>query len=101
MSVVKINAISVPEGAGPELEARFAARLGAVERMPALFPRHYLVSAVDNDNSYSLRHYRYPPVQESRQSDPHTQAQLVQCFTSLYINTREKEREGENGVYRY
>jgi heme-degrading monooxygenase HmoA len=34
MSVVKINAISVPEGAGPELEARFAARLGAVDQMP-------------------------------------------------------------------
>lgn len=34
MSVVKINAISVPEGAGPELEQRFAARLGAVENMP-------------------------------------------------------------------
>ena len=31
MSVVKINAISVPEGAGPELESRFAARAGAVE----------------------------------------------------------------------
>lgn len=31
MSVVKINAIDVPEGAGPELEARFAARMGAVE----------------------------------------------------------------------
>lgn len=34
MSVVKINAIAVPEGAGPELEKRFAARLGAVENMP-------------------------------------------------------------------
>jgi heme-degrading monooxygenase HmoA len=34
MSVVKINAISVPEGAGSELEKRFAARLGAVENMP-------------------------------------------------------------------
>ncbi len=34
MSVVKINAISVPEGAGEELERRFAARLGAVEQMP-------------------------------------------------------------------
>jgi heme oxygenase (mycobilin-producing) len=31
MSVVKINAIEVPEGAGPELEARFAARLGTVD----------------------------------------------------------------------
>ena len=30
MAVVKINAIDVPEGAGPELEKRFAARAGAV-----------------------------------------------------------------------
>jgi heme oxygenase (mycobilin-producing) len=34
MAVVKINAIDVPEGAGPELEARFAARKGAVENSP-------------------------------------------------------------------
>lgn len=34
MSVVKINAIEVPEGKGPELEARFAARAGAVENQP-------------------------------------------------------------------
>ena len=34
MSVVKINAIEIPEGAGPELEARFAARAGAVENSP-------------------------------------------------------------------
>lgn len=31
MPVVKINAINVPENAGPELEKRFAARAGAVE----------------------------------------------------------------------
>ena len=31
MAVVKINAIKVPEGAGPELEKRFAARLGATQ----------------------------------------------------------------------
>ena len=31
MAVVKISAIDVPEGAGPELEQRFAARQGAVE----------------------------------------------------------------------
>src|ERR1035437_3356199 len=31
MAVVKINAIEVPEGAGAELEKRFAARAGAVE----------------------------------------------------------------------
>ena len=34
MSVVKINAIRVPEGMGPELERRFAARAGHVEQMP-------------------------------------------------------------------
>lgn len=34
MPVVKINAISVPPQAGPELEKRFAARAGAVENAP-------------------------------------------------------------------
>jgi heme-degrading monooxygenase HmoA len=34
MAVVKINAIEVPEGAGPELERRFASRHGAVEGSP-------------------------------------------------------------------
>ncbi|MDN5572775.1 MAG: antibiotic biosynthesis monooxygenase [Micrococcales bacterium] len=31
MSVVKINVLSVPEGAGPELEKRFAARKHSVD----------------------------------------------------------------------
>lgn len=34
MPVVKINAIHVPEGAGAQLEERFAARAGAVEGSP-------------------------------------------------------------------
>ena len=34
MAVVKINAIDVPDGSGPELERRFAARLGAVDSAP-------------------------------------------------------------------
>lgn len=34
MSVVKINAIEIPPGAGAELEQRFAARLGAVDGAP-------------------------------------------------------------------
>ena len=34
MAVVKINAIEVPEGAGPELERRFANRAGAVDKTP-------------------------------------------------------------------
>ena len=34
MSVVKINAIRVPDGMGPELEKRFAERARSVEQMP-------------------------------------------------------------------
>lgn len=34
MPIVKINAIEVPEGGGPELERRFAHRMGAVEGTP-------------------------------------------------------------------
>jgi heme oxygenase (mycobilin-producing) len=34
MAVVKINAIAVPAGAGAELEKRFAARAGTVEKSP-------------------------------------------------------------------
>lgn len=34
MSVVRINALTVPEEAGDELEARFSKRVGEVEKMP-------------------------------------------------------------------
>ena len=34
MSVVKINAIHVPEGSGTELESRFAARKHSVDGAP-------------------------------------------------------------------
>jgi heme-degrading monooxygenase HmoA len=34
MSIVRINAIEVPEGMGEVLEQRFAARLGAVDQAP-------------------------------------------------------------------
>jgi heme-degrading monooxygenase HmoA len=34
MSIVRINAIDVPEGMGEMLEQRFAQRLGAVDRQP-------------------------------------------------------------------
>ncbi len=51
MSVVKINAIEVPEGAGPELEARFAARAGAVEDQPG-FERFELLRPVEGESRY-------------------------------------------------
>jgi heme-degrading monooxygenase HmoA len=51
MSVVKINAIEVPEGAGPELEKRFAARQGAVENAPG-FLAFELLRPVGGENRY-------------------------------------------------
>jgi len=51
MSVVKINAISVPEGAGAELEKRFAARAGAVEQMPG-FEEFLLLRPTEGESRY-------------------------------------------------
>ncbi|BEL09544.1 mycobilin-forming heme oxygenase MhuD [Actinoplanes sichuanensis] len=51
MAVVKINAIEVPEGAGPELEKRFAARHGAVENSPG-FLGFELLRPVAGDTRY-------------------------------------------------
>ncbi|GGM44606.1 hypothetical protein GCM10012275_14550 [Longimycelium tulufanense] len=51
MAIVKINAIEVPEGAGPELEKRFAARLGMVEKAPG-FLGFELLRPVAGENRY-------------------------------------------------
>jgi heme-degrading monooxygenase HmoA len=51
MSVVKINAIAVPPGAGPELEARFAARVHSVEQMPG-FEDFQLLRPVEGEERY-------------------------------------------------
>ena len=51
MSVVKINAIAVPPGAGPELEERFAARARSVEQMPG-FEDFQLLRPVEGEERY-------------------------------------------------
>lgn len=51
MSVVKINAIEIPENAGPELERRFAARAGAVDQQPG-FEEFMLLRPVAGDDRY-------------------------------------------------
>ncbi len=51
MSVVKINAIEVPEGMGPELERRFAARAGEVDRMDG-FEEFMLLRPVEGESRY-------------------------------------------------
>ncbi|MEV0697395.1 antibiotic biosynthesis monooxygenase [Saccharopolyspora sp. NPDC050389] len=51
MAVVKINAIEVPEGAGPELEKRFASRHGSVDSAPG-FLGFELLRPVKGENRY-------------------------------------------------
>lgn len=51
MAVVKINAIEVPEGKGPELEKRFAGRHGAVEDAPG-FLGFELLRPTGGENRY-------------------------------------------------
>ncbi|MGB7362430.1 MAG: antibiotic biosynthesis monooxygenase [Rhodococcus sp. (in: high G+C Gram-positive bacteria)] len=51
MPVVKINAIEVPEGAGAELEKRFAARAGSVDGSPG-FLGFQLLRPVKGESRY-------------------------------------------------
>jgi heme-degrading monooxygenase HmoA len=51
MSVVKINAIEVPEGMGPELEERFAKRAREVEGMPG-FEGFELLRPIEGETRY-------------------------------------------------
>jgi heme-degrading monooxygenase HmoA len=51
MSVVKINAIHVPEGSGPELEKRFAARKHSVDGSKG-FEGFQLLRPVKGDDRY-------------------------------------------------
>ena len=51
MSVVKINAIAVPEGMGAELEQRFAARARSVEQSEG-FEEFQLLRPVEGETRY-------------------------------------------------
>src|SRR3954453_1627089 len=51
MSVVKINAITGPEGGGDELASRFAKRLGAVDNQPG-FEEFQLLRPTDERNTW-------------------------------------------------
>ncbi len=51
MSIVKINALSVPAEAGPELEKRFAARQNAVDSEPG-FEGFQLLRPVAGEDRY-------------------------------------------------
>lgn len=57
MSVVKINAISVPPQAGEELERRFAARAGAVEKSPGFLGFQLLRPTGGEDRYFVVTHW--------------------------------------------
>lgn len=73
MSIVKINAISVPEGAGAELEKRFEARKNAVDSAPG-FEGFELLRPVKGDDRYFVvtRWADEASYEAWRDSDPHT-----------------------------
>jgi heme oxygenase (mycobilin-producing) len=51
MSVVKINAITIPEGMGPQLEGRFAGRAKMVEQFDG-FEDFQLLRPVEGESRY-------------------------------------------------
>ncbi|HWI42652.1 MAG TPA: antibiotic biosynthesis monooxygenase [Nocardioides sp.] len=57
MSVVKINAIHVPEGMGAHLEERFAARAGAVEGSPGFLGFQLLRPVAGEDRYFVVTHW--------------------------------------------
>jgi len=57
MSIVKINAITVPEGAGPQLEERFAARKHAVDSAPGFEGFQLLRPTAGEDRYFVVTHW--------------------------------------------
>ncbi len=71
---MKINAIEIPEGAGPELEERFAHRAHAVENSPGFLGfqllrptagenRYFVVTQWDSEESFAA--WRDGPAREA------------------------------------
>jgi len=87
MSVVKINAIEVAEGMGPELERRFAARVGGVDQAPG-FEEFMLLRPVKGDDRYFVitRWASEEAFQEWRES---------RDFAKQHAKTHEDEGRGE------
>ncbi|KJR09922.1 antibiotic biosynthesis monooxygenase family protein [Gordonia sp. LUNF6] len=58
MAIVKINAIKIPEGAGPELEKRFAARAGVVDEAEGFLGFHLLRPVKGEDRYFVVTHWK-------------------------------------------
>lgn len=81
MAVVKINAIEVPEGAGPELEKRFAARLGAVDGEPGFLGFELLRPVAGETRYFVCTHW---------ESDAHFQAWMNGSAKQAHSGERAK-----------
>ncbi len=57
MPVVRINAISVPPQAGAELERRFAARAGAIEKSPGFLGFQLLRPTAGEERYFVVTHW--------------------------------------------
>lgn len=57
MAVVKINAIEVPAGSGPELERRFASRLHAVDGQPGFLSFELLRPVAGETRYFVVTHW--------------------------------------------
>lgn len=57
MSVVKINAISVPPQAGPHLEERFAARAGTIDGTPGFLGFQLLRPTAGEERYFVVTHW--------------------------------------------
>ncbi|MBF6216604.1 mycobilin-forming heme oxygenase MhuD [Nocardia gipuzkoensis] len=101
MAVVKINAIEVPEGAGPELEKRFAHRAHAVEGSPGFLGfqllrpvagenRYFVVTQWDSEESFAA--WRDGPAREAhageRQKPVSTGASLLEFEVVLDVDAK-------------
>ena len=87
MSVVKINAIEVPEGKGAELEARFAARAGMVDQQPG-FEEFMLLRPVSGDDRYFV-------VTRWESEEAFQNWRNGQAFQQQHANTHEDDGKGE------
>ncbi|WP_168170535.1 MULTISPECIES: antibiotic biosynthesis monooxygenase [unclassified Pseudonocardia] len=78
MAVVKINAIEVPENAGPELEKRFANRLHAVDGQPGFISFQLLRPTAGDDRYFVVTHWETEEAFQAWREGPAAEAHAGQ-----------------------
>lgn len=78
MAVVKINAIEVPENAGPELEKRFANRLHAVDGQPGFISFQLLRPVSGDDRYFVVTHWETEEAFQAWREGPAAEAHAGQ-----------------------